>query len=290
MIKRIFSTLTLWTLLLFTIYFFNAAGFAALLLVLALASGYEACKLLERCDAKPSFKIFAALTVLFFIPTLHPALFITYFFVICVFLFFLIPVFFAIWLLRDPYGDLLKKTILPTFFTFLFISFMLLVYAVFAWAYNADHCYGCTGKEQSYSGVILAIMIIAAAKFTDVGGYLFGMFFGRHKLAPTMSPKKTWEGAVGGVLVSMLVTVGMALGLADMISINLPPWKAAVIALPISIVSIISDLLESVLKRRADIKDSGNTIPGIGGALDLADSMLLAGPVGVVAFLMFEIF
>ena len=97
-------------------------------------------------------------------------------------------------------------------------------------------------------------------------------------MIPRISPGKTWEGFVGAILTSLLISIGLtklmggrvpALSLADSI----------ILGLLIPLVSVVGDLAESVVKRDASIKDSGHTIPGIGGALDLIDSILFSAPV-----------
>jgi len=145
------------------------------------------------------------------------------------------------------------------------------------------------------NGVLLCVWILLAAKFTDIGGLVIGCRFGKHKLAPDVSPKKTWEGVAGGLVFSMLGSAALiwifnecdvwsASGFGDLkfLSGGFSPMNATLYAIPISAVSIVSDLIESAFKRSASIKDSGGTIPGIGGALDLLDSLIFAAPVGFV--------
>ncbi len=136
------------------------------------------------------------------------------------------------------------------------------------------------------TGLLLMVWLIAVSKFCDVGALLSGLAFGRHKMAPGISPKKTWEGAVGGVLISAGVGAALAYFLADYFPGGFKPWLAALIAVPIAILAIVSDLVESVIKRRADTKDAGATIPGIGGMFDLSDSLILTAPVGYIAFVL----
>ena len=131
-------------------------------------------------------------------------------------------------------------------------------------------------------GLILALWVVVAVKFTDIGAYLTGTFWGRHKLAPSLSPAKTWEGVAGGLLASMLAAGGFAAVFSQWLPAALSPLAAAGLALPIAIASIPSDLLESLFKREAGAKDSGKTIPGIGGAYDLSDSLVLSAPVAFV--------
>ena len=140
-------------------------------------------------------------------------------------------------------------------------------------------------EGDSSENLGLCLWVIAVAKFCDVGALLTGLALGRHKMAPEISPKKTWEGAVGGVLISAGVGAGIAFLASAYLPEILTPLVAAGVAVPLAIIAIISDLIESVIKRRADTKDTGRLIPGIGGAFDLTDSLLLTAPVAYFIFL-----
>jgi len=109
----------------------------------------------------------------------------------------------------------------------------------------------------------------------DTAAYVFGSLFGKHKLAPEISPGKTWEGFLG----SCVVTVGLAVGLSYIPffqSAGLKVWHWIVVALLTEVFGLLGDLLESMFKRKAGVKDSGNIIPGHGGVLDRMDSILFA--------------
>ena len=134
------------------------------------------------------------------------------------------------------------------------------------------------------TGLVLGLWLIAVSKFCDVGALLSGLAFGRHAMAPQISPKKTWEGFAGGLLTSALVGAGIAwLGRAY-VPPAFTPWLAALVAVPVAAIAAVSDLVESIIKRRAQVKDSGATIPGIGGMFDLSDSLILAAPLAYVVF------
>src|SRR5690606_18073451 len=107
---------------------------------------------------------------------------------------------------------------------------------------------------------------------------------GKHKFSPVLSPKKTWEGVIGGIIISIGVGVGFVALFGDYLPSAFTMAKAAIIAGPIAIAGIASDLLESALKREAGVKDSGAIIPGIGGAFDLSDSLILSAPLGYFLF------
>jgi len=130
------------------------------------------------------------------------------------------------------------------------------------------------------SRLLLAFWFVAVVKFCDTGALLSGMAFGKHLMAPRISPKKTWEGLTGGILVSMGVGALVAWLLRDQVPAGFTPGRAALIAAPLAAVGAASDLVKSAIKRRANRKDSGASIPGIGGVLDLIDSLLLAAPLG----------
>lgn len=140
-------------------------------------------------------------------------------------------------------------------------------------------------EADSTENLWLCVWVVAVSKCCDVGALLTGLAIGRHKMAPSISPKKTWEGAVGGVLISAGVGATIAFFTSEKLPASLTPPIAALIALPLAIITIVSDLIESAIKRRADIKDTGQLIPGIGGAFDLTDSLLLTAPVAYFIFL-----
>jgi len=122
--------------------------------------------------------------------------------------------------------------------------------------------------------------LIVVTKITDVGGYFAGKLIGRHPLAPQLSPKKTVEGAIGGFLSAIALSVAMALiGKAFSISsFRLEVSEAIWIGMVIGVLAQVGDLAESLLKRDAMVKDS-NTLPGVGGILDMLDSLLFTCPV-----------
>ncbi len=114
----------------------------------------------------------------------------------------------------------------------------------------------------------------------DTGAYFAGRSLGRHKLAPAISPGKTWEGWAGGLLASM----GAALLLAAWMPAEAPWW---ILALVVSVMGPAGDLTESALKRRAGVKDSGTLLPGHGGILDRFDSHIFAAPLAAIVLRLF---
>ena len=117
-----------------------------------------------------------------------------------------------------------------------------------------------------------ALIIIA---INDICAFFIGRATGKHLLAPSISPKKTWEGAIGGVITGILAAV--IIGIVFPLQIDY--WQMIVIGFAICLLAQLGDLVESVLKRNTDVKDSGRLLPGHGGMLDRLDSFFLTGPV-----------
>ncbi|MBU6148593.1 MAG: CDP-archaeol synthase, partial [Verrucomicrobia bacterium] len=118
----------------------------------------------------------------------------------------------------------------------------------------------------------LVVYLVAVTKMADVGGYFMGRLFGRIKLAPNISPSKTIVGAVFGLISSMLMSLLLSC------YINIQFFEAMILGLILGVAAELGDLAESVLKRDAQVKDS-NQIPGLGGILDLIDSLLFTTPI-----------
>ena len=135
-------------------------------------------------------------------------------------------------------------------------------------------------EDPHHQGSWWIIYLIAATKGADIGGYFIGSYFGKRKLAHRLSPNKTLEGALGGLLASTLISLcicflGKKMGhVFDKFSYIQSLWLGAFIG----VLGQLGDLAESLLKRDADVKDS-NTIPGVGGILDMVDSLLFTAPI-----------
>ncbi|MBQ3053368.1 MAG: phosphatidate cytidylyltransferase [Clostridia bacterium] len=128
-------------------------------------------------------------------------------------------------------------------------------------------------------GKYLIFAIFIGAFFTDIGAYFAGRAFGKHKLAPVISPKKTIEGSVGGVVLAVLGLVAFTYA-GSRIFVYTPNYlNASLIAVILSVISQFGDLGASSIKREAGIKDYGKLMPGHGGALDRFDSVLFVAPV-----------
>jgi phosphatidate cytidylyltransferase len=127
-------------------------------------------------------------------------------------------------------------------------------------------------------GRFYTLYFILVTKFSDTGAYVVGSLIGRHKLIPRISPAKTWEGFGGAIIFSTLASVVFAhfFG-AKMAGMNLR--HAVILGIILGLTAVIGDLIESLFKREAGVKDSGRFFPGIGGILDLLDSLLFNAPI-----------
>ncbi|GAA6134417.1 phosphatidate cytidylyltransferase [Oceaniserpentilla sp. 4NH20-0058] len=136
--------------------------------------------------------------------------------------------------------------------------------------------------------LIMFVMLVVWG--ADVGAYFAGRIFGKRKLAVTVSPGKTWEGVFGGLMVTILIAFagGRLLEHATEMTLNGSQWLLLVaITLCITAVSIVGDLIESMIKRHRQIKDSSNLLPGHGGIMDRIDSMTAALPMFALALSLF---
>jgi len=195
------------------------------------------------------------------------------------------------------------------------ISLALLVYCTFASpieqvmpnALIAVFCLFYTGltlevlpalrESPEGNGPSMLTFLLCAVWAGDIAALYVGRAWGRHKLAPRLSPNKTWEGTLGSIAGSVLVTGGL-LGLAhllqmwDKVWLSYPEdfWYWLVLAAVVNIAAQVGDLAESALKRSVDVKDSGSLLPGHGGVLDRVDALLLAAPVLWYALLIHQRF
>jgi phosphatidate cytidylyltransferase len=138
------------------------------------------------------------------------------------------------------------------------------------------------------TGMVLLLALIIVVKLSDTGAYTVGRLFGRHKLAPVLSPGKTIEGAIGGLAFACLGAWFAFSYLPLWLDCNRPlhAWGWIVFGLAVGIAGMVGDLAESLIKRDLGAKDSSTWMPGFGGVLDIIDSILLAAPVAYLCGLL----
>jgi phosphatidate cytidylyltransferase len=267
--KRITSTVVLWLVVLAVLWFFRTNGAIVVIVGISVLTLRELYRLMAAAGNAP----FSGLGLLFGglitlapwtearygVPS-HP-------------LIALAVVVFSIRIVLERAPEKRVEALSSTLFGLVYVS-LLLQYLVRILAPVAGDSLAPDGR------LVLCLWVVAVAKFCDVGALLTGLAIGRHPMAPMISPKKTWEGAFGGVIVAMGVGALVAWLGRGVLPASMGPLRAALLAAPLAAVAIVSDLVESVIKRRAALKDSGGGVPGIGGIFDLSDSLILAAPVG----------
>jgi phosphatidate cytidylyltransferase len=267
--KRILSTVALWLVLLAALWVFRTNAAIVAIVAVSVLTLREFYRLMAAAGSEPFQKLgmlFGALITLapwtqaqFGLPA-HPLL-------------AMATVVFAVRVLSERAPEKRVEALSSTLFGLVYVS-LLLQYLVRIVTPVAMDSVLPEGR------LILCLWVVAVAKFCDVGALLTGLAIGRHPMAPQISPNKTWEGAVGGVATAAGVGALVAWLGRSCLPAAMSPAHAALIAVPLAVIAIVSDLLESVFKRRAVLKDSGGVVPGIGGVFDLSDSLILAAPVG----------
>lgn len=273
MVKRIVSTILLWALVAGSLVFMRTLGGVLLITFISVLTLREFYKLMQGAGLAPFDKLGMTFGGLI---TLAPWLEINYG-VPASHALALAVIVFSVRILGERDAQNRVEALAATLFGLVYVAFML-QYLVRIVTPLPEGGIGATGR------LLLFVWLVAVSKFCDVGALLTGLAFGKHKMSPQISPKKTWEGAIGGVLVSMGIGALVAWLARDYFPPHMTPLVSALIAAPIALTAIVSDLIESVIKRRAAIKDSGGIIPGIGGMFDVSDSLILTAPLGYFLF------
>lgn len=269
--QRILSFAALWSILAISLWLFGVHAGVFIIAILAFFTQLELYQLFEKMGLKPMKGLGLAAGAIITIGAYYLGgiesgndLFVMSFVVLAL----------TIICLDLQAGRL--RSFMPTLFGLLYVPFLLHFLIKIVKLAEAN-------GETAATGMFLAVWVVAVAKCADVGGLLVGMKLGKTPLS-VISPKKTYEGAAGGIAFSMLIGVILTGFFHNLAPEGLSWWLCALIAIPIGIASIASDLVESAFKRQADVKDSGKIIPGIGGIFDLTDSLILTAPLGYLFF------
>jgi phosphatidate cytidylyltransferase len=270
--KRLTSTLVLWALLAAAMIYQVAWPFHVLVGVLGIGSLWEYLKMDPTIPAAPRRWVFLMGVIyyagLFAVASGWKGATWDQLDVICGFL-VLIGVFVPA-LFRPLEGQKTLWGILYPAFGFFYVAFL--------FSFVTRIIFTPWDAAYPQSGAVYALFVVAATKFTDSGAYAIGSLIGKHKMIPHISPGKTWEGlggAFAGALIAGLITKWLAGPTMSLLS-----WgETTGLCLLFAALCVAGDLAESLIKRCLGVKDSGQTLPGIGGALDLTDSLLWTTPV-----------
>lgn len=275
--RRSFSTLSLWALVTAIFISRSAWAYLGLIAVLAVIATLEYFRMLKAAKV-PNYPCLglglalgycAALQIPLargFVP--HPAL-------DGVFLFAALAGAFTLQLRHPVKGLESLLSVAANVLGFVYIAYLFnfLSRIIFL----SDGTQAAAGKVGD-QGAYLMLWVLAVTKFTDMGAYITGSMIGRNKMIPHISPGKTWEGFGGALLFSQLAGCGLFALFPQHLAILENYGHVVTLGFLLAILAVIGDLAESVVKRALEAKDSGRMLPGIGGALDLIDSVCFTAP------------
>ncbi len=272
-ILRFFSTIALWSVALIIAFSGYELAFQLLSSMFGLVALWEFYRMLDH-KGLPNFKVTGMICGVlmlagsfYYFRKMGPAG--SYDFEVAVLLFFLLTVFG-----RQMFARLREDEPLQTMAYTLFG----LLYVLWLFNFITKIVYLLPRSDTgAVTGQFYCLYLIVVTKFSDMGAYLVGSAMGRHQMIPHISPKKTWEGFFGALGLSLLASLALFALMPGHLSM-LTWTHATLLGLLLGFAAVIGDLAESIIKRSTGVKDSGNFLPGIGGALDLIDSLLFTAP------------
>lgn len=272
-LRRFGSTAALWSVALWIILSGYELGFFFLISTLGLVGLWEYYGMLDH-KRLPNFKVIGmicgvifSLGSFYYFSRVGPVK--SYDFEVATLLFFMLVVF-ARQMFQKTRDISPLETMAYTLFGLFYVTWLFGFVTKIVYVVPRD-------AAEHVTGHFYVLFLILVTKFSDMGAYVTGTLIGKHPLVPHISPKKTWEGFFGALAFS----TGGACGLLVLIPQRLSFLKqrdAIILGLVLGFAAIIGDLAESIIKRSTDVKDSGNLLPGIGGAMDLIDSILFTAP------------
>ncbi|MBI5417962.1 CDP-archaeol synthase [Candidatus Poribacteria bacterium] len=256
---RILSSVVLIPAILFILYYTNFSAFLITIVLIELLSFNELVNITKNKNIpiKIDFGIIGIFILAASFLVFQEPIFNNQLWMLNGFLFIGILLYFLYLLIKKEKFEFPKEIFSLHFFVIIYIGWLL---------NHAALLY-----KLSVNFVLLAMVITWS---NDTGAYAIGTLFGKHKLAPMISPKKSWEGSIAGIVFGAIVAVVFKLYLFESISY----LNIIIGGILISIAGQIGDLFESFIKRSCNVKDSGNSIPGHGGLLDRIDSLIFAFP------------
>jgi len=272
-IVRFITTIALWSVALVIAFSGYELAFYALISVFGLIALWEFYGMLDH-RSLPNFKVTGMIcgTVMlvgsfYYFAKIGPAQ--SYDFETAVLLFFLLTVFARQMFARLRHDEPLQ-TMAYTLFGLLYVLWLFNFITKIVYVMPRSSSGAVTGQ-------FYVLYLIAVTKFSDMGAYLTGSVIGRHLMVPHISAKKTWEGFFGALIFALLCSLALFKLMPGHLSV-LTWTHATILGLLLGFAAVIGDLAESIIKRSTGVKDSGNLLPGIGGALDLLDSLLFTAP------------
>jgi len=151
----------------------------------------------------------------------------------------------------------------------LFISYVLNIAIIFRDMYG-------------HEGILFTCIALGSAWFSDIGAYFTGYFWGKNKLSPHISPKKTIEGVIGGAVFNIICSYGLCIGISSIYNIDINIPLMLLVSTVASFIGVVGDLTASIIKRQHNVKDFGDVMPGHGGVMDRFDSVLFTVPTVLV--------
>ncbi len=272
-IVRFITTIALWSVALVIAFSGYELAFYALICAFGLIALWEFYGMLDH-RSLPNFKVTGMIcgTVMlvgsfYYFAKIGPAQ--SYDFETAVLLFFLLTVFARQMFARLRHDEPLQ-TMAYTLFGLLYVLWLFNFITKIVYVMPRSSSGAVTGQ-------FYVLYLIAVTKFSDMGAYLTGSVVGRHLMVPHISAKKTWEGFFGALVFALLCSLALFKLMPGHLSV-LTWTHATILGLLLGFAAVIGDLAESIIKRSTGVKDSGNLLPGIGGALDLLDSLLFTAP------------
>jgi len=264
--KRIITALWFVSLVVIVVWFGGQRGFTALMVVFGILAAFEFYRMAATSKAPP-LTVFGLIWTAFFILSRNSEL---------------------LSLFETRFGSGLLMPLLLTSAVVLPLIGLLSrrqkegAFATWAWTiagifyvgWLLSYLVALRGLDTGRNWVFFALFTTWAS---DTAAFFIGRRFGRHKLAPNISPGKTWEGAIGGIAGAVIMSI--LFFTPTPFHLPLIYWQAIVLSLLVSILGQVGDLVESLLKRNMGVKDSGRLMPGHGGILDRLDSIIFAGVV-----------
>ena len=256
--QRLNSSLLLWSVLLLIVWCFRLNAIALLCVLAAVGAVVELLKLFK--NDVPVIRFNACLSGLFLAFSYIGLRYEIFDIALIYALAFAILFHWSVFIAKS--AKALFLSLFCFFYLTLNIHFLFKIAHLFLW--------------NDTTATLTIFWVVLITKATDIGAFCIGCSCGTHPLLPTVSPKKTREGVLGGILFALIVNVLFCVYFSEHLPLSF--IKSCVFTVCLAWGAVLSDLVESLLKRHLSVKDSGNIIPGIGGILDLIDSLLLNAP------------